>query len=97
MPVSDLPEWAAAGGVVLLAHDIVGDVLVSTVFVGIDQNPLGDPPILFETIAFNKQGDAVAQHRCETLAEAHKLHKAVVECQRNALSPEDEAKAMRHT
>lgn len=55
------------------------DWLVSTVFLVLDHNwtPEG-PPILYETMVFNSSGEAVAQQRYATAAEAIAGHDQLV-------------------
>jgi hypothetical protein len=36
----------------IVARDTIGCVLVSTVFLGLDHNHFGSPPLLFETMIF---------------------------------------------
>lgn len=58
----------------------VGEVNVSTVFLGIDHNFLGGKPILFETMCFCR-GDSEwdeYQERYSTWAEAEEGHRRIV-------------------
>ena len=56
----------------------VGDVLVSTIFLGLDHSFGGDTPILFETIVFEGPLDG-EEARYATWDEAEKGHAAMVE------------------
>lgn len=61
-----------------VARDEIGDVVVSTVFLGIDHNWTGKgPPVLFETMVFGGPLDE-EQERCCTWAEAEAQHAAMV-------------------
>lgn len=54
-----------------------GEIVVSTVFLGVDHNHLGDEPVLFETMTLVSGNDANYQ-RCGTWAEAEVIHAAEV-------------------
>lgn len=75
IPCADLLEWARefelSGRHV--AEDIVGDVRVSTVFLGIDHAFDDGPPLLFETMIFGGQRDQY-QTRCSTWDAAEAQH-----------------------
>lgn len=63
-----------------VARTPVGDLDVSTVFLGLDHRFLRDgPPILFETMVFGLYGNEEYQRRCSTWAEAEKMHQEAVE------------------
>jgi len=55
----DLLKWAAwfDGAVRRVASDDVGDASVSTVFLGLDHDFGGGPPILWETMIFGGKHD----------------------------------------
>jgi hypothetical protein len=55
----------------------IGEVKVSTVFLGLDHNYFGSPPILFETMIFNGEHDQY-QERYYTLEEAMQGHEHAV-------------------
>lgn len=59
-----------------VAKEPVGDFLVSTVFLGLNHQFGGGPPLLFETMVF-KNGDATDLwcERCSTWDEAEIQHK----------------------
>ena len=75
VPVSTVTEWAIwfekAGRV---ASDYVGDVHISTVFLGIDHSFGSGPPLLFETMIFGGDHDGY-QERFRTWDEAAAGHK----------------------
>ncbi len=60
------------------AQTMVKGVRVSTVFLGLDHNWDGGPPVLFETMIFGGEHDEEYQERCCTWAEAEDMHKAAV-------------------
>jgi hypothetical protein len=71
--VRDLLQWAVAfERSDVLARDIVGRAVVSTIFLGINSSILG-PPLLFETMVFGGKHD-MAQNRYETYDEAMAGH-----------------------
>lgn len=66
-----------------IAADEVGELLVSTVFLGMDHNFIGGPPILFETMVFRTPinppfAHDLECHRYATRAEAEAGHAEVV-------------------
>ena len=56
----------------------VGEVLVSTVFFGLDHSFGSGPPLLFETMIFGGERDGY-QERCSTWAEAEKMHQEAMQ------------------
>lgn len=58
---------------------------VSTVFLGIDHNVFGGPPLLFETMIFGGVHDET-QLRCSKWDEAEEMHKLACEMARKGLS-----------
>lgn len=60
-----------------LATETIGDSTISTVFLGLDHG-FGGKPLLWETMVFGGKLDG-EQHRCETRAEATRMHKRMVE------------------
>jgi hypothetical protein len=60
-----------------IAKDAIGDVEVSTVFLGIDRSFGSGPPLLFETMVFGGELDD-EQERYSTEAEALAGHAAMV-------------------
>lgn len=57
-----------------IAYDEVNGVRVSTVFLGIDHNFFGGPPLLFETTIFGGRHDERTR-RCSTLSQAKEMHR----------------------
>lgn len=77
-PIS-MAEWIALMHIneyVRVAIDTVGDVTISTVWLGINSNPIG-PPLIFETGVFGP-GDSVEIFRYPSHAEALAGHRAIV-------------------
>lgn len=73
--VESLEEWAKKFGSVdrRVGDDMIGDVRVSTVFLGFDHAYLGGPPLLFETMIFGGSEDGY-QDRCSTWEQAEAQH-----------------------
>lgn len=74
----ELVEWAKAyedpKNNRQIAVDVVGDVRVSTVFLGLDHGFGEGPPVLFETMIFEGEHEGY-QDRCCTYNEALEMHK----------------------
>ena len=72
---SDSREWekmyVSDARIVARAH--IGDVRVSTVFLGIDHSFWEGPPLLFETMIFGGEHDHF-QDRCSTWKQAEHMH-----------------------
>jgi len=60
-----------------IANSYVGDVNISTVFLGIDHSFSGTEPVLFETMVFGGDLDQ-EQYRYETFGQAIKGHDEMV-------------------
>ena len=77
---NNLMEWAEwmEKGDRVVAKTNIGEVRVSTVFLGIDHNYLGDKPLLFETMIFGGKYDEEMQ-RYSTWDEAEKGHRKMTE------------------
>lgn len=75
VPCNDLMEWARWFETAErhVAIKVIGDVRVSTVFLGLDHSFGGATPILFETIIFGGPHDQY-QERCSTWDEADAMH-----------------------
>lgn len=69
-------EWAAHHERQVALSDL-GDIFVSTVFIGHDMSLLEGPPLLFETMIFGGPRDR-DQRRYSTRAEAEAGHAAIV-------------------
>ena len=76
----DIIEWAKKFDIKTrrVASDSIGDIDVSTVFLGIDHNWGGGPPLLFETMVFGGKFDQ-EQERYATWKQAEEGHKKMVE------------------
>jgi hypothetical protein len=79
-PVDDLIEWAKSfeGQNRIVEQTQIGDVKVSTVFLGLDHSFGGGEPLLFETMIFGGKEDGF-QDRYSTWDEAVEGHKKAVE------------------
>jgi hypothetical protein len=76
----DLMQWAASfeqAASRTIARDEIGEVLISTVFLGLDHSFHGGPPVLWETMIF---GGALDQEQERYTSRAHALtgHAAMV-------------------
>ena len=60
-----------------VAHDIIGDARISTVFLGLDHSFGYGPKALFETMVFGGPLDQ-EQERCTTWEQAEAQHAAMV-------------------
>lgn len=75
----DLMDWARfmENNDRRVARDEVGDIYISTVFLGTDHGWRNPEPILFETMIFGGEHDGY-QERCSTYDEAVKMHEVAV-------------------
>jgi hypothetical protein len=62
----------------IVKQENIGDVRVSTVFLGIDHNFSEGEPLLFETMIFDGKHDGY-QDRCTTWEQAEKMHQKAVD------------------
>lgn len=86
-PADDLIEWAKWFGSAdrRIALDYVREAKVSTVFLGIDYNFLGEgDPILFETMTFGAQHEHMERYR--TKAEALEGHARILKLVKEELT-----------
>lgn len=76
----DLMTWATwiEKGDRIVAKTSMGDVRISTVFLGLDHSFGDGPPLLFETMIFGGKHDQY-QERCSTWEEAEAMHKKACE------------------
>ena len=75
VPAANVHDWSKMFGSRnrIVAKEYVGDMHVSTVFLGLDHRYGGEgPPLVFETMIFN--GIEEYQERCSTWAEAEIIH-----------------------
>lgn len=68
-----------------IGETYVNDYYVSTVWLGIDHDPLGDVPLIFETMAFHN-GNEVYMQRYSTLIQAQVGHRFVVSLMRKRVN-----------
>jgi hypothetical protein len=61
-----------------VAETFIGDIHVSTVFLGLDEQFGKGPPILFETMIFGGRLDEF-QNRCSTWEQAEAMHSEAVQ------------------
>jgi hypothetical protein len=80
IPTNDLHQWSRMfdGRERIVGSTSIGEVHVSTVFLGLDHSFGDGPPLLFETMVFRGEHDQ-AQWRYTTWDEAESGHKAVVD------------------
>jgi len=78
---ADLMTWATWFETAdrAVAKTQVGDFRVSTVFLGIDHNFGDGPPLIFETMVFDRDGGDVWMERWSTWAQAELGHMEAVE------------------
>lgn len=88
VPEPDIMKWgtwlgdASENGALVVGQDEIDGAYISTVFLGLDHNYLGDgEPTLFETKVFRKDG-AEYTRRYKTWAEAEEGHKDMAEIAR---------------
>ena len=81
VPCPDLLTWGRWFGDAdrQVARKEQDGVVVSTVFLGLDHSYGGGPPLLFETIVFNSDGEDQDCERCSTWEEAEAQHAAMCE------------------
>jgi len=60
-----------------VSEEMIGDVRISTVFLGLDHQYGPGPPLLFETMVFGGSLDQ-EQTRCSTWEEAEHMHAVMV-------------------
>jgi hypothetical protein len=89
VPVDDVLEWARMfEGDRHVGNTTIKDVVVSTVFLGIDHNFRPDgPPLLFETMVFGGEHDQY-QDRYSTWEEAERGHAEICKMVQDSLELE---------
>ena len=70
-----------------VGSDHVGEVHVSTVFLGLDHAFTGGPPLVFETMVFGLPGESEYQWRYHTWDEAAAGHVRVLTAVRDGRDP----------
>jgi hypothetical protein len=86
-PAESLLDWALnfEQSNRIVKKDTIDGVEVSTVFLGLDHNWGGGPPLIFETMTFSDSMGEI-QVRCSTYEQAEKMHANVCELVRAAHS-----------
>lgn len=76
-----------------VAEDTVGQVWLSTVWLGLDHQYGDGPPLIFESMTFSDlDGDDIWHNACwrySTEAEALAGHKAIVDCLKRGTGPDE--------
>lgn len=85
VPVSNVMDWATDFETTIkrVGDDSVGDVRVSTVFLGVNHSYGYGPPLWFETMIFGGEYDQ-HQWRYETWFEAETGHKEILKTVRRS-------------
>lgn len=87
---TDVVKWSLEFGKNrVVEQTTIGDIFVSTIFLGLDHNFYGGTPILFETMIFGGFADDY-QERYETWEQAEAGHKLAVDMVLNSVSIETE-------
>lgn len=80
---AEMLEWAAFFEDIdqrMIARDDLGEVLISTVFLGLDHSYSDEgPPLLFETMVFNTKKGEEDMYRYSSWDEAVAMHNKLVE------------------
>lgn len=86
VPCTDLIEWAKwrEANNRTVGRDHIGDILISTVFLGLDHRYGPGKPILFETMVFEGPLDQEQVRYC-TWDEAEKGHQEMIERVKTAI------------
>lgn len=90
VPHDDVRLWARSfeRAERVLKQEYVGDLMVSTVFLGMDHNFLGDgPPLIFETMVFGSSWTEQDTERYSTWLEAMQGHRMMCEKVRKSMTP----------
>lgn len=90
VPCDDLMKWGKWFEVSdrHVAQDKVGNIRISTVFLGLDHSFGHGPPLLYETMIFGGPDDGY-QTRASTRGEAIEQHSEAVAMVRNSLLPKE--------
>ena len=65
------------------SHRFANGVWVSTVFLALDHNFAGGPPLLFETMAFDGDFEELTRLRCSTWRQALEQHRETLKVIKN--------------
>jgi hypothetical protein len=96
VPTDDIMAWGALfeperggeKGGRAVGKDTIGEVFVSTVFLGIDHSYGDGPPLLFETMVFRGHLDE-RQWRYSTWDQAEAGHARIVQAVRDGTDPDE--------
>jgi hypothetical protein len=77
-------KWMEEAERLVRSTEIQG-IYVSTVFLGLDHNFGGGPPLVFETMVFDKNDEGGYCERCSTWAQAEIQHTRACEIVREGL------------
>ena len=87
IPTNDMDEWEGLlvnAQARTVAKTSIGNIEISTVFLGLDHNFYdGGPPLLFETMIFGGHLDQY-QERCSTWEEAEQQHAKALAAVKNS-------------
>ena len=77
--MEEWPELLRDENYKIVAQTNVADgIFVSTVWLGLDHNFRGGRPLIFETMAFSREGESMYCERYSTLAQAEKGHRRLL-------------------
>lgn len=77
--IDEMMEWMIANGKQIEKTQVTDDIIVSTVFLGVDHAYFFNaPPILFETMVIGGRNDRFIQ-RSKTWSEAEDIHNMLVD------------------
>lgn len=89
-PEKDILKWAKwfqSPGNRIVEHTHIGDVMISTVFMGLDHSFGSGKPVLWETMIFGSKHKALKDYqvRYTAISNARKGHKYAVQFAKNIL------------
>lgn len=93
----DLEQWGKsfANSNRIVAKTEIGNVRVSTVFLGLDHRCWGKgPPLVFETMIFGGEYDSY-QERCSTYEQAQAMHAVAVGLVKDSLAKHSKLRVIR--
>ena len=86
--VNDYLKWSGNGGIIKnVAQEHIGDVFVSTVFLGLDHSWNSEIPILWETMIFGGEHDQY-QERYTSHKDALEGHEKALELVKSLITKE---------
>lgn len=84
-------EYMRKNNIKHVAEETIHDLWISTVWIGLDQKfPDDGPPLLFETMVFNKNHEEIYFSHSSTYSEAEEDHKKAIEWVKNGCQHEGE-------